>query len=136
MITEIKSMKTQLSLPFLLKTNELDIFIFERDKKGNISFKNDPLRFIAHRTHSYCSDVVNTVESDDKLICRISDVLTQIDTRHICDILKNDLPVQVMHLSRDDNSDFMHNFSFKSIMCEYSFEFLITNYFFIQTEDN
>lgn len=73
MITEIKSMKTQLSLPFLLKTNELDIFIFDRDKKGNISFKNDPLRFIAHRTHSYCSDVVNTVESDDKIIVIDSD---------------------------------------------------------------
>lgn len=41
-------MKTQLSLINLLKTQEKDIYIFNLDENGELSFKNSPYQFIDH----------------------------------------------------------------------------------------
>lgn len=131
-------MKTQLSLQYLLKTQDTDIFIFDRDEKGNVIFKNNPQQFISYRNSSFCNQVIETIESDEKLICRIGEVLTQIDTRHICEIYKNSIPIEVMYLSTDANGDyysFFDKLSYDNLHSKFSFEFLTNNYFFIKTTD-
>ena len=72
-------MKTQLSLTNLLKTKEKDIFIFDRNEKGDVDFKNNPQQFISYRSVNFCSNVVDVVDNvDEKLICEIGKVLTHI----------------------------------------------------------
>ena len=57
-----KPMKTQLSLTNLLKTKEKDIFIFDRNEKGDVDFKNNPQQFISYRSVNFCSNVVDVVD--------------------------------------------------------------------------
>lgn len=131
-------MKTQLSLINLLKTQEKDIYIFNLDENGELTFKNSPYQFIAYRSVNFCSDVVEVVENEAHLICAINQVLTQIDTRHICDIFTHELPIEVVYLETDENGDyykFLHKFEFDKAYNKFSFKFLTGNYFFIKTTD-
>ena len=134
-----KPMKTQLSLTNLLKTKEKDIFIFDRNEKGDVDFKNNPQQFISYRSVNFCSNVVGVVDNvDEKLICEISKVLTQIDSRHICEIYKKDLPIEVVYLGTDANGDyytFIEKLEFTKTYNKFTFEFLTENYFFIKTTD-
>lgn len=122
-------MKTQLSLVNLLKTTDEDIFIFDRNNKGEFDQTQAPLKWTSYRSHTFCSELVDKVEDTaNTLICKVHDVLTQVDLQQIAKIYSDELSIKVWYYHHNWDEYYMTELNFNN---DCSFDFLSSHYFFI-----